>query len=155
MFKIVYSYFKPLLIKYKCIRFTCVVCICSQVTGCTIYFCIKLKYKKNPYLHYLAFLDMFPKPHLFFYWPTMSHYQTRCLFLKLPVLNSFPKYFLYPGLSLELSDREKFSGFQGEVLIQIFYFPIYVLRIWTSPTAQNREKWASLGRFFSPKSPPR
>ena len=30
------------------------------------------------------------------------------------------------GVILELSDREKISGFQGEVLVQILDFPIHV-----------------------------
>ena len=42
-------------------------------------------------------------------------------------------------ISLELSDMEKFSNVQGEVLAIILDFPIYVLYILTSHSAQNRE----------------
>ena len=55
------------------------------------------------------------------------------------------------NLSKKLSIREKF---QGEVLVQIFIFPICSLHL-TSPSPQNREKWARVGRLFSPKSPPK
>ena len=55
-----------------------------------------------------------------------------------------------PGLSLELSDREKFCGIQGEGLIQILYFPMYVLYILTSPSAQNKEKSVRQRRLFLP-----
>ena len=39
------------------------------------------------------------------------------------------------------------SGFQGDALVQILDFPIHsILYIFTSPSAQAREKSASLGR---------
>ena len=41
------------------------------------------------------------------------------------------------GLSLDLSEREKFMDMQGEGLVLIFYC-IYTFK--TSPSAQNREK---------------
>ena len=44
------------------------------------------------------------------------------------------------------------SGFQGEVLVQIFGFPIHSIHL-TSPSAQDREKSASLGRLFLPNRP--
>ena len=46
-------------------------------------------------------------------------------------------------LRIELSDREKFGGIRGEVLVQILYFPISsieLLFILTSPSVENREK---------------
>ena len=48
----------------------------------------------------------------------------------------------FTEVCLELSDRERFRGTQGEVLVLIFYF-----------LAPNREKWARLGRHFLPNCP--
>ena len=44
------------------------------------------------------------------------------------------------------------SGFQGEDLVQIYGFPIHSIHF-TSPSAQDREKSASLGRLFFPNHP--
>ena len=64
----------------------------------------------------------------------------------------------YSGVILELSEREKFcDNFRiwGRSFGPNFGFPynVYILYIFTSPSAQDREKSASLGRLFPPNRP--
>ena len=60
-----------------------------------------------------------------------------------------------PGFSLELSDREMFCDIfrLRETFWSKFWISLYVLYIFTSPSPQNREKSASLGRLFLPNHP--
>lgn len=60
------------------------------------------------------------------------------------------------GTILELSDRETFLGkFRDfrENFWSKFWILLYVLYIYTSPSTENREKSASLGRLFLPNHP--
>ena len=57
------------------------------------------------------------------------------------------------GVILELSGREKFCNNFREKFWFKFWFSLYILYIFTSPSAQDREKSASLGRLFLPNGP--
>ena len=58
--------------------------------------------------------------------------------------------FLIPGVSLELSDREKFSNIQGEVLVQISGFPLCSIHFQFSLSSKQGEVRQILkGDFFS------
>ena len=57
---------------------------------------------------------------------------------------------LLTGVFLELSD--KISGFQGSFWSK-FWFSLYILYIFTSPSSQDREKSVSFGRLFLPNRP--
>ena len=64
-------------------------------------------------------------------------------------------HLMSPGVILELSEREKFFRTQDfrEKFWSNFWISLYILYIFTSPSAQDREKSASLGRLFLPNRP--
>ena len=68
-------------------------------------------------------------------------------------LENIKKNPLAPGVILELSDREKFCDNFREKFESKFWISLYILHIFTSPSAQDREKSASLGRPFLPNCP--
>ena len=79
--------------------------------------------------------------------------------------SSYSKYRLFTGFSIKnIGYRGHPRAFrEGEVLRQFqdfrekvlskFLFSLYILCIFTSPSAQDREKSASLGRLFLPNRP--
>ena len=57
------------------------------------------------------------------------------------------------GVILELSEREKFCDNFREKYWSKFWISLYILYIFTLPSAQDREKSASWGRLFLPNCP--
>ena len=60
----------------------------------------------------------------------------------------------HSGVIIEVSEREKFcDNFREKKFWSKFWISLYILYIFTSPSAQDREKSVSLGRLFLPDRP--
>ena len=59
-------------------------------------------------------------------------------------------FLLLSGVILELSEREKFCDNFRKKFWSKFWISLYILYIFTSPSALDREKSVSIGRLFLP-----